>query len=112
MELEKSINLLAEWAGKYPYCQGYKIKEDTIDLITCEFDYGRELGIGVFLEGEKHDDLRGMLLLAFETANDFKEQNNQLRSEIDEIKEDRESLKNKLKELFPDMFPILDEGEG
>ena len=94
--LSIAIDQLIQWAGEYPYRMGYAIKEAKIE--TQEQDYARNIGVGVFLECEKYDDVRGLLLTAFETANELKESN-------DRIRETNDSLKEKIQK-FCDTHPI------
>lgn len=74
---QKAVDLLSEWAPRFAWRSGYKIKD--IKTVMQEFDFGTVQGIGAFLECEKLNDVRGWLLAIMEEAQELKEQNDGLK---------------------------------
>ena len=71
---------LEEWAGRRCFRAGYKpIKAH---LATNEADYRTQIGIGIFLEGERFEDMRGWLLDVMEAAEAVKIENERMEREL------------------------------
>ena len=83
---------LIEWAGRAAYTYGYKPRSSKLERTTA--DFGRKIGIGIFMECDKYDDTRCLLLTAYEQANHYKDrcealdkQNNDLRQQLKDIED-------------------------
>ena len=88
--LSEAEKRLIDWAGEYSYRYGYNVNEASFEIN--EANYGTEIGVGIFLECEKYNDIRGLLLTAYENANDLKKENEELINR-------NESLEQQIKDV-------------
>ena len=76
-DLEEIGKELEKWAGKKMFRQGRKPLSAI--LASNEKDYGSATGIGIFLESEKYNDMRGWLLEILEAAQAVQDENENLK---------------------------------
>lgn len=100
MKLKAAEKQLAIWAGEYLTKTGYKMT--SAELRMEENDYKTRLGIGVFMDVEKYDDVRGFLLHSYEITNDLKESNKRLRKSSRQSFNKRIEVEKLLKKIFID----------
>lgn len=75
-DLEKAGSALEDWASRKCFREGVSPIQAILELN--ERDYRYRIGIGLFLEAEKYNDIRGWLLNIVEAAEAVRQENNQL----------------------------------
>lgn len=78
-DLEKVGEILEEWAGNKMFRNAAKPIKAILD--SDAKDYGSRVGIGIFLEGEKYNDMRGWLLEILEAAEMVRVENESMKSQ-------------------------------
>lgn len=77
-DLEKAGSALEEWASKTCFREGVNPIQAILE--PNERDYRYRIGIGLFLEAEKYNDIRGWLLNIVEAAEAVKQENEILKA--------------------------------
>jgi len=87
----EGVKKLGQWAANFQFRNGYKCEPK--EFIMDETDFSRISGVGVVMDGKRHEDARGFFLGVLEC-------NEELRNENKRIIEQRAELYAKVREIF------------
>lgn len=106
--LIKKQETLIQFLAKSSFQKGYEVKD--FEFKSDNTDYGRAIGIGIFAECEKYDDVRGFIDHLYDVFLDMSASHDRLENKVNEhvekIKEIAETHPNLMKKHFPEIFPV------